>query len=75
MNLLKQLDGILNQQVKAVAKITGDLGGGSFAAQTPGGRNLVLTGNASIGSQVIYDITSRRILGAAPDLQITDIPV
>ncbi|MCS4534233.1 hypothetical protein [Neisseria montereyensis] len=75
MNLLQQFNAIFNREERGIAKITGDLGGGSFAARANGGGNIVLNGQASNGQSVFYDKRTNKILGPAPDLDVTDIPV
>ncbi|MBF0803367.1 MULTISPECIES: hypothetical protein [unclassified Neisseria] len=75
MNLFEQFNAIFNREQRGIAKITGDLGGGSFAARAHGGGNIVLSGQAANGQSVFYDKRTNKIIGQAPDLQITDIPV
>lgn len=74
-NLYQNLTSLLNREQRGIAKITGDLGGGSWAAQTQSGGNLVLSGQAATGQSVFYDILTNRILGQAPDAPVLDLGV
>ena len=47
-NLDQNLTALLRREQRGIAKITGDLGGGSWAAQTQSGGNLVLSGQAAL---------------------------
>lgn len=75
MNIIDRLNNVMNRRQVGVAKITGELGGGSWAAQSQGGGNLVLTGSAVVGGRVFYDIHSNTIISAAPELDFIDLAV
>ena len=75
MNLFQQFNAIFNREQRSIAKITGDLGGGSFAARTAAGGNVVLHGAAANGQSVFYDMRTNKIISQAPDLDVTDVPV
>lgn len=75
MNLLQRLNGILKREQRGIAKITGELGGSRFAALSQGGRQIVLDGQAATGQRVFYDMTTNRIVGVAPNVDMTDIAV
>ena len=47
MNIYSQFSALFNREHLAVAKISADMGGGSWAAKTQGGRDIVLTGSAA----------------------------
>lgn len=75
MNLYQRLNSVLNREQRGIARITGDLGGGSWAAKSQGGGNLVLHGEAAANGSVFYDTRSNRILGSAPDVPVVDLSV
>lgn len=75
MNIYQRLNSILSRQQQSVAKITGDLGGGSWAARSQSGGNLVLHGQAALNTSVFYDTKSNKILSAAPDINVIDLSV
>ncbi len=74
-NLYQNLTALLKREQRGIAKITGDLGGGSWAAQTQSGGNLVLSGQAAFNQRVFYDVLSNRILGQAPDTTVLELGV
>ena len=86
-NLYQNLTALLKREQRGIAKITGDLGGGSWkggffcpchgswAAQTQSGGNLVLSGQAALNQRVFYDVLSNRILGQAPDTTVLELGV
>ena len=75
MNIYSQFSALFNREHLAVAKISADMGGGSWAAKTQGGRDIVLTGSAAVGEGVFYDLNTRKITGQAPNLPVIDIAV
>ena len=75
MNISNVFKALVNPQQIAVAKITADEGGGTYQAETQGGRVLLLKGSASVGQMVFYDMRTRIITGQAPDISMTDIAV
>lgn len=75
MNLYQQFNALFNREQRGIAKITGELGGGSFAARAHGGGQVVLNGNAATGQSVFYDMRTGKIISQAPDIEVTDIPV
>ena len=74
-NLYQNLTALLNREQRGIAKITGDLGGGSWAAQTQSGGNIVLSGQASLNQHVFYDIHTNRIISQAPDAAVLELGV
>lgn len=74
-NLYQNLTALLNREQRGIAKITGDLGGGSWAAQTQGGGNIVLSGQAALNQRVFYDIRTNRIISQAPDAAVLELGV
>lgn len=75
MNISNVFKALVNPQQIAVAKIMADQGGGSFQAETQGGRVLLLKGSATVGQMVFYDMRTRAITGQAPNISMTDIAV
>lgn len=75
MNIFEQFNAIFNREQRGIAKITGELGGGSFAARAQGGGHVVLHGQAANGQSVFYDMRTNKIISQAPNLEITDVPV
>ena len=75
MNLYRQLIALTDRQTRAAAKITADLGGGTWQAETQSGRALILRGQTETGKRVFYDTATGQILAPAPDADITDIAV
>lgn len=75
MNLYQRLTAALGREQRGVAKITGELGGGSWRARSQSGGHLVLYGETAVGQSVFYDTLSGRVLGQAPDLQVLDLSV
>ena len=75
MNISNVFKALVNPQQIAVAKITTDQGGGTYQAETQGGRVLLLKGNASVGQMVFYDMRTRAITGQAPNISVIDIAV
>lgn len=75
MNNYQRLSSILSRHQQGVAQITGDLGGGAWAARSQGGSNLVLSGQAAIGNKVFYDIKTNKILSQAPDLRLIELGI
>lgn len=73
MNLKSTFEALFSRQETGIATITGERGGGSYAATTQGGAEVVLTGSATVGKKVFYDAKSGRILGEAPSHRVTDI--
>ena len=67
MNLKNTFEALFGRQETGIATITGERGGGSYAATTQGGAEVVL------GKKVFYDAKSGRILGEAPAHRVTDI--
>lgn len=74
-NLYQNLTALLNREQRGIAKITGDLGGGSWAAQTQSGGNIVLSGQAALNQRVFYDIRTNRIISQAPDAAVLELGV
>ena len=74
-NLYQNLTALLNREQRGIAKITGDLGGGSWAAQTQSGGNSVLSGQAALNQRVFYDIRTNRIISQAPDAAVLELGV
>lgn len=74
-NLYQNLTALLNREQRGIAKITGDLGGGSWAAQTQSGGNIVLSGQAALNQSVFYDQHSNRIIGQAPEATVLELGV
>lgn len=74
-NLYQNLTALLNREQRGIAKITGDLGGGSWAAQTQSGGNIVLSGQAALSQRVFYDIRTSRIISQAPDAAVLELGV
>lgn len=74
-NLYQNLTALLNREQRGIAKITGDLGGGSWAAQTRSGGNIVLSGQAALSQRVFYDIRTNRIISQAPDAAVLELGV
>ena len=72
MNLKSTFEALFGRQETGIATITGERGG-SYAATTQGGADVVLTGSATVGKKVFYDAKSGRILGEAPAHRVTDI--
>lgn len=75
MNLYRQLIALTDRQTRAAAKITADLGGGTWQAESQSGRSLILRGQTETGKRVFYDTATGQILAPAPDADITDIAV
>lgn len=73
MNLKSTFEALLGRQETGIATITGERGGGNYAATTQGGAEVVLTGSATVGKKVFYDVRSGRILREAPAHRVTDI--
>ncbi|MBF1290483.1 MAG: hypothetical protein HXM81_00190 [Neisseria sicca] len=74
-NLYQNLTTLLNREQRGIAKITGDLGGGSWAAQTQSGGNIVLSGQTALNQRVFYDIRTNRIISQAPDAAVLELGV
>ena len=74
-NLYQNLTALLNQEQRGIAKITGDLGGGSWAAQTQSGGNIVLSGQTALNQRVFYDVRTNRIISQAPDAAVLELGV
>jgi len=74
-NLYQNLTTLLNREQRGIAKITGDLGGGSWAAQTQSGGNIVLSGQTALNQRVFYDIRTNRIISQAPDAAVVELGV
>lgn len=74
-NLYQNLTALLNREQRGIAKITGDLGGGSWAAQTQSGGNIVLSGQAALSQRVFYDVRTNRIISQAPDAAVLELGV
>jgi hypothetical protein len=74
-NLYQNLTSLLNREQRGIAKITGDLGGGSWAAQTQSGGNIVLSGQTALNQRVFYDIRTNRIISQAPDAAVLELGV
>lgn len=74
-NLYQNLTALLNREQRGIAKITGDLGGGSWAAQTQSGGNIVLSGQAALNQRVFYDVRTNRIISQAPDAAVLELGV
>lgn len=74
-NLYQNLTTLLNREPRGIAKITGDLGGGSWAAQTQSGGNIVLSGQTALNQRVFYDIRTNRIISQAPDAAVLELGV
>lgn len=68
MSLLKQFNDLLNTQVNAVAKVTGQRGGGQVVAETLGGATVLLYGTAETDKNVFYDRRTGKVIGTAPDV-------
>ena len=74
-NLYQNLTTLLNREQRGIAKITGALGGGSWAAQTQSGGNIVLSGQTALNQRVFYDIRTNRIISQAPDAAVLELGV
>ena len=74
-NLYQNLTALLNREQRGIAKITGDLGGGSWAAQTQSGGTIVLSGQAALNQRVFYDVRTNRIISQAPDAAVLELGV
>ena len=74
-NLYQNLTALLNREQRGIAKITGDLGGGSWAAQTQSGGNIVLSGQTALNQRVFYDVRTNRIISQAPDTAVLELGV
>ena len=74
-NLYQNLTALLNREQRGIAKITGDLGGGSWAAQTLSGGNIVVSCQAALNHRVFYDIRTNHIISQAPDAAVLDLGV
>lgn len=66
-HLLSQLQSAINPSTRYVATIHAKITDASFAATTPQGAEVVLSGNASVGDAVYFD-AGRRIIGHAPNV-------
>lgn len=75
MNIVKQFAGLVQPERTELAKITGDRGNGAYSAESQGGVALILYGDAEVGKNVWYDAHSNKIIGAAPQVNLVDIPV
>jgi hypothetical protein len=51
------------------------LGGGSWAAQTQSGGNIVLSGQAALNQRVFYDVRTNRIISQALDAAVLELGV
>lgn len=67
MNMLNSLQALLNPEIKGVARIVGQKGGGTVVGETLGGGTVVLQGQAENGKMVYYDKLTMRVLSEAPD--------
>ena len=74
-NLYQNLTALLNREQRGIAKITGDLGGGSWAAQTQSCGNIVLSGQAALNQRVFYDVRTNRIISQASDAAVLELGV
>jgi len=74
-NLYQNLTALLNREQRGIAKITGDFGGGSWAAQTQSGGNIGLSGQAALNQRVFYDVRTNRIISQAPDAAVLELGV
>lgn len=74
-NLYQNLTALLNREQRGIAKITGDLGGSSWAAQTQSGGNIVLSGQTALNQRVFYDVRTNRIISQAPDAAVLELSV
>ena len=63
------------RQTRAAARLTADLGGGTWQAESQSGRSLILRGQGEAGKRVFYDTAGGQILAPAPEADITDIAV
>ena len=52
-----------------------NLGGGSWAAQTQSGGNIVLSGQAALNQRVFYDVRTNRIISQALDAAVLELGV
>ena len=75
MNLYRRLIALTDRQTRAAARLTADLGGGTWQAESQSGRSLILRGQGEAGKRVFYDTASGQILAPAPEADITDIAV
>ena len=74
-NLYQNLTALLNREQRGIAKITGDLGGGSWAAQTQSGGNIVLSGQTALTQRGFYDVRTNHIISQAPDAAVLELGV
>lgn len=75
MNLTAVFKQIIGKPELSVATITGDRGGGAWAAETVSGVVVTLNGQAEIGKKVFYDMRTHKIVGEAPNLAVKDVVV
>jgi len=74
-NLYQNLTALLNREQRGIAKITGDLGGGSWAAQTQSGGHIGFSRQGALNQRVFYDIRTNRIISQAPDAAVLELGV
>lgn len=74
-NIAKDFEGLWKKEHRSVATILTDYGQGRYEAQTEAGYKLIVTGSATVGEKVFYDVRTKKVLEQAPDVTFFDIPV
>lgn len=77
MNFLQQFQAIFNRERRGVAKLVVQNLDGTWEARTSSGNAPIrLTGQGyEVGQNVFYDMTTRRILETAPNIQVIELQV
>lgn len=77
MNVLQQFRDVFKQEKRAVARLVVQQSNDTWQGETSSGKQLVvLVGTGyKVGQTVFYDMTTRRILETAPDLEVVDLVV
>lgn len=77
MNFLQQFQAIFQREKRAVAKLVVQNQDGTWEARTSSGNAPIrLTGvGYEVGQNVFYDMSTRRILETAPNIQVIELQV
>lgn len=75
MDILKQFNDLIAPKKQQAARVIAQKGADAFVAETPAGLIVVITGTTQVGQHVYYDDYTKRIIGQAPAVAWTGIPV
>lgn len=75
MNLLKQFQDLIGKETLGIATLEQERAPNYWQAQTEAGAIIYINGEGKAGDKIFYDWHTLKIIGRAPKINFTDIPL